>query len=115
MSKITGLGEVRRPPRVFACIVFAFGAALAAGGLWLAELGGSLYYFVAGAALASSAVLLWRGRLLGAWLYGAILLGTLAWALWEVGLNAWGLVPRLLLLSVVGAWLLLPRARRGLV
>ncbi len=114
MSEIIGLGEVHSPPRVFAAIVFALGALLAAGGLWLAELGGSLYYLIAGIGLVASAVMLWRGRLAGAWLYAAVLLGTLAWALWEVGLDAWGLVPRLALLSLLGAWLAIPRTRRGL-
>lgn len=115
MSEIIGLGEERPPPRVFAAIVFALGAVLGAGGLWLAELGGSLYYFLAGIGLILSASQLWRGRYAGIWLYGAVFLGTLVWALWEVGFDVWGLMPRLLLLGVLGAWLILPRARRGLV
>lgn len=115
MTEILGLGEVRRPPRVFATIVFALGGVLGAGGLWLAELGGSLYYVIAGVGLMASAVMFWRGRYAGIWLYGGVFLGTLAWALWEVGFDVWGLMPRLLLLGVLGAWLVLPRTRRGLV
>src|SRR5690606_19542990 len=77
-------------------IVFALiGLVLAAGGAWLAILGGSLYYLTVGIALVVAGVLLARRRLLGVWLYVAIFIGTLAWALWEVGLDGWGLVPRL--------------------
>lgn len=77
-------------------IVFALiGLVLAAGGAWLAILGGSLYYLIAGIALVVAGVLLARRRLLGVWLYVAVFIGTLAWALWEVGLDGWGLVPRL--------------------
>jgi quinoprotein glucose dehydrogenase len=90
------------------------GAVLTTGGVWLAVLGGSLYYAVAGAAIVISAVLLWRGRAAGAWLYLVMLLGTVGWSLWEVGLDGWQLLPRLLLFMLLGLWLLTPWARRGL-
>lgn len=104
-----------RPPRIFAALLFLVGAALAAGGIQLALLGGSLYYAIAGAALVACAVLLWFGRRMGAWLFLLILLGTWGWAIWEVGLDGWQLMPRVLLLTVLGLWLLTPWARRGLV
>lgn len=103
-----------RPPRIFAVLLFLIGAALAAGGMQLVLLGGSLYYAVAGAALILSAILLWRGRRTGAWLYLLILLGTWAWAFWEVGLDGWQLMPRVLLFTLLGLWLLMPWSRRGL-
>jgi quinoprotein glucose dehydrogenase len=103
-----------RPPRIFAGLLFLIGAVLAAGGTQLALLDGSLYYAVAGLALVFSAILLWLGRRLGAWLYLLVLLGTWAWAFWEVGLDGWQLMPRVLLLTVLGLWLLTPWARRGL-
>jgi quinoprotein glucose dehydrogenase len=103
-----------RPPRIFAALLLLIGIVLAAGGVQLALLGGSLYYAIAGLALAVSAVLLWRGRLAGAWLYLLIVLGTWGWAIWEVGLDGWQLMPRVMLLTVLGLWLLTPWARRGL-
>ncbi|MGE0668104.1 MAG: hypothetical protein AB7O49_16230 [Sphingomonadales bacterium] len=107
-------GRPARPPRIFASLLFLIGAVLAAGGVQLLLLGGSPYYAVAGAALAVCAVLLWLGRRTGAWLYLAILLGTWAWAIWEVGFDGWQLMPRVLLLTVLGLWLLMPWPRRGL-
>ena len=103
-----------RPPRIFASILALIGLVLAVGGAWLVSLGGTPYYLVAGALIVGSAALLWRGSRRGAWLYVLVLIGTAAWALWEVGLDAWALMPRLLFLTVLGAWLLTPWARRGL-
>lgn len=103
-----------RPPRMYATLLFLVGLALAIGGVKLATLGGSLYYVVAGALVAVSAILLWLGRQLGVWIYLAMLVGTLIWALWEVGLDGWALMPRLLIWIVLGSWLLTPWARRGL-
>jgi quinoprotein glucose dehydrogenase len=42
-----------------------------------------------------SGVLLALRRAAGAWLYAAVFLFTLLWALWEVGLDGWALAPRL--------------------
>ncbi|MBK7250809.1 MAG: membrane-bound PQQ-dependent dehydrogenase, glucose/quinate/shikimate family [Gammaproteobacteria bacterium] len=100
--------------RVFALLLAVIGLALALGGARLLLLGGSAYYVVTGLLLAASAILLWRGQKSGLYLYGAILIGTLAWAIWEAGFDAWALMPRLGLLLALGAWLLLPLARRGL-
>jgi quinoprotein glucose dehydrogenase len=93
--------------RAWACVALAalfaiVGVTLFIGGLYLAVLGGSWYYFVAGAGLIASAVFLAQRRLLGAWIYAGLFLFTLFWALWEVGLDGWALVPRLL-----GPWVLL--------
>jgi quinoprotein glucose dehydrogenase len=108
------ISTVHRPRRIYAALLFLIGAALAIGGIRLAALGGSLYYVLAGTLVVASAILLWRGRRLGAWLYVAMLVGTLVWALWEVGLDGWALMPRLLMWIVLGLWLLTPWARRGL-
>jgi len=103
-----------RPPRLFAVLLLVVGGVLAVGGVRLAMLGGSWYYLIGGGAIVASAVLLWRGHRSGAWLYGAMILGTAIWALWEVGLDGWALVPRLLALFVLGLWLLTPGVRSGL-
>jgi quinoprotein glucose dehydrogenase len=108
--------------RAVGVLFILIGLVLAVGGAWLVALGGSPYYVAAGIGLVVSGVLLWRARPLGAWLYVAIFAGTVVWALWEVGLNGWALLPRVfapmvLLLAVI---LLLPaldrvRGRRQLV
>jgi glucose dehydrogenase len=87
--------------KIFALIVALFGLALAAGGLWLITLGGSWYYLLAGAGMLASGVLLFLQRLSGVWLYWLVFIGTLVWALWEVGLDPWALLPRVLALAVI--------------
>ncbi len=87
------------------------GLALAAAGGWLALLGGSWYYALAGAGLIACGVLIALGRRAGVWAYGALLSGTAIWALWEAGLDAWGLTPRLFEPMALGAWLLTPWVR----
>ncbi|KQW82643.1 glucose dehydrogenase [Brevundimonas sp. Root1279] len=83
------------------------GAVLAIGGGYLLFLGGSFYYLVAGLGLIASGVMLFRLSLVGVWIYILIFALTLVWALWEVGLNGWALVPRvfapavLLLLAIL--------------
>ncbi|HYD87175.1 MAG TPA: membrane-bound PQQ-dependent dehydrogenase, glucose/quinate/shikimate family [Vitreimonas sp.] len=77
-------------------IIGLVGVTLLIGGLWLAALGGSWYYFLAGAGLIAAAIPLMQRRMIGAWIYFAVFVATLIWALWEVGLeNGWALVPRL--------------------
>jgi len=83
------------------------GAVLIAGAAMLAADSGSLYYLAAGLVAAATGVLIWRGDRRGVWLYGAMLVGTLAWAIWEVGLDPWGLVARLVAPVVLGLPLLL--------
>jgi quinoprotein glucose dehydrogenase len=103
-----------RPPYVFATLLGAIAALLIAGGLRLVLLGGSPYFLIAGLVQVGSAVLLWQRNVWGAGLYAGMLLGTLVWALWEVGLTPWPLASRLAMPAGLGLWLLLPYARRGL-
>ncbi len=94
-------------------ILFLIGLALGAGGIWLASLGGSWYYIVVGLAFLIAAWLLYRRRSTALWLYAAIVLGTLAWAVWETGFD-WCDGPRGRHHRCWCAWLLTPWARRGL-
>jgi len=103
-----------RPPYIFSVIIILTGLVLLAGGVYLAGLGGSLYYIVAGFGLLASGYLLWQGKPWGSRIYGWVLLGTLAWGLFEVGFDLWALMPRLVALSVMGLWLLTPWVRRSL-
>ncbi len=79
---------------VLSMFLVLVGGWMAAGGSWLIGLGGSWYYLPAGILTLSAAFLVWRGQLLGLWLYLALLAGTLAWALIEVGFHFWLLLPR---------------------
>lgn len=76
-------------------ICILLGAVLAAGGVWLITLGGSLYYALAGAGLFATGVLLNHHKLAAIWLYLLVWIGTLGWAWWEVGADWWAQVPRL--------------------
>jgi quinoprotein glucose dehydrogenase len=89
-------------------VVALIGLALLGLGVWLAVLGGSWYYWIAGLALLASGILLAMGRSAGAWLYALILAGTTIWALAEVGLDGWALIPRLVAPAVLGIWIFLP-------
>lgn len=100
-----------RPPLILmltSLVLALTGLVLGLGGAWLVVLGGSLYYVITGLALLATAVLVWRGRVAALWLYALILLGTLAWAIWEVGFDFWALAPRGDVIAPSGLWLLLP-------
>lgn len=88
-------GWPRWPAIVLGILLALVGLALFAGGAWLAALGGSIYYLLAGLAVAASGILIARGRIAGVALYVLVFLATVAWALWETGLDAWALVPRI--------------------
>ena len=91
--------DARLPGRSWLLLVMAIllalaGAALVAGGTLLLGLGGSAYYLVAGLALLACAVLLLLRSPLALVLYALLVIGTLAWAVAEIGLDWWHLVPR---------------------
>lgn len=77
------------------------GAVLTFGGGWLVGLGGSPYYLLAGVGLIASGVFLILRNLLGFWIYLGVYVATLLWAQWEVGLNGWALVPRVIAPTVL--------------
>src|SRR5437868_12577178 len=83
-------------------------------GAWLAALGGSIYYVLAGIALIAAAVLLFRRRSEALVIYAGLLVVTILWALWEVGLDFWQLAPRGDLLVPIGILLILPWITRRL-
>ena len=91
-----------------AIVMALMGVVLLVGGIWLVVLGGSPYYVIAAAALLVTAWLLATGHAAALWLYAALLLGTMIWAVWEVGLDFWSLAPRGDILVPLGIWLLFP-------
>jgi len=94
--------------RALAVLVAILGAALAGGGAWLAMLGGSWFYFVAGVGFLTTALLLYRRLPAALSVQAALVAGALIWSLWEVGLDWWALVPRGDIIFIVGLLLLLP-------
>ena len=99
---------------ITAWILILLGTVLGAGGIWLAVLGGSWAYGVAGIALVACGALLLRRRRIALAVYAALLVAMAAWSLWEVGLDRWALIPRGALLAVIGLWLLAPWIDRSL-
>lgn len=95
-------------------LLAALGLGLFCGGVWLAVLGGSWFYLFAGAAMLACAGLLYRRCWAALWIYSALVVGSLGWAVWEVGFDWWQLGPRGGVLIVIGLWLLTPWVRRGL-
>ena len=91
----------RWPIWVVALGVLVFGLLFAAGGGYLVTLGGSWYFLLAGLGLIVSSALLFRQRLLGAWLFAAAMILTVIWAVADAGLNFWPLVSRLFALGVL--------------
>ncbi|KQQ64934.1 quinate dehydrogenase [Pseudomonas sp. Leaf127] len=88
-------------------IIVLLGLVLAANGFTLVRVGGSWYFLIGGLVMAVSGVLIAARRTAGAWLFGAFLLGTAAWALADVGLQFWPLFSRLFMFSAVGLAVLL--------
>ena len=99
---------------ILSLLLLLLGAAMAAGGAWLAWLGGSLYYLFAGIGIGLSGWLLLRRYPEGLFVYALTLFGTLIWAVWEVGFDWWALAPRGALLVALGILILLPPMVRHL-
>jgi len=76
-------------------VIALIGIMLALGGAKLIAVGGSWYYLFAGLALIVAGLAVAQRKLLGVWIYGGAFVATMLWAFWEVGLNGWPLVPRL--------------------
>jgi quinoprotein glucose dehydrogenase len=96
-------------------LVYAvIGLTLAGGGAWLAALGGSLYYVIAGIGILITGVLLILGRRSALLVYAAVLIGTLVWAVSEVGFDWWPLAARGDVIFPLGLWLLTPWITRNL-
>ena len=95
-------------------IFMLLGLALVGGGVYLATLGGSLYYVFAGAGLAVTGFLVFRARRAALFLLAVLLLATVVWSLVEVRFDWWQLLPRLDIWFAAGVWLLLPFINRRL-
>lgn len=73
-----------------AFVMLLLSAAMALPGLWLAALGGSFYYLIAGAGGIWACFTILRGRYVaGVGWFALVTLGTILWALWEIDRKAW--------------------------
>ena len=123
LASVLTVRETRQngPHAIAASLNAAFGAALGSIGAYLAYyglqlvmLGGSPYYLIAGAPLLVCAFLVFLRKPLARLIYAAILLATVAWSLFEAGLDFLALLPRLAAWLVVGLWFLAPWYRAGI-
>ena len=83
-------------------LIALIGLGLAGGGGYLVSLGGSWFFLLMGLAMLVSGVMIARRRPKGALIYGAALILTALWALWDAGLHFWPLVSRVLTFAVIG-------------
>lgn len=87
------------------------GLLLAGGGVWLILLGGSWYYLIAGLAFLITAVAFYRRHAAALFIFAAVTVLSLVWAIFEVGFDWWSLAPRgglivlIGLLMVIAAWI----------
>ncbi|HEX5934447.1 MAG TPA: PQQ-binding-like beta-propeller repeat protein, partial [Pseudorhizobium sp.] len=99
---------------VTAILLALVGIVLGIGGTQLLMLGGSPYYLIAGIGFLVTAVLLFMRRQAALVLYAVIVIASLIWAVWEVGLDWWQLGPRGGVIILLGIWLLTPWIRKPL-
>ena len=114
MSTEGASSRSRLLPTLLGILLLLMGLAMLVGGIKLVTLGGSLYYLLAGIGFGLSGALLMAGRRAALGLYAIVLFASTVWALMEVGLDWWQLVPRLALWFAIGIVLLLPWFRRPL-
>ena len=81
---------------ILALIIALIGVVLGIGGAWLLALGGSPYYLIAGLLMLASAWFLFKGRLLGGWIYIGLFALSAVWGFAESRGNAWAMVPWLI-------------------
>jgi quinoprotein glucose dehydrogenase/quinate dehydrogenase (quinone) len=89
---------------LIALLLGLLGLCLVLGGAWLTALGGSTYYLIAGLSCLVACGLYLGGSHYALYAVLAIALGTCIWAIAEVGLDFWQLVPRIawwLVLAVI--------------
>lgn len=92
--------------RMLTAVMFGLiGLASTLMGGWLLALGGSPAYLLFGLAVIATSGLLYARRIEALALYAATLLAWLAWAVTEVGLDWWQLMPRGGVPVLMGLWL----------
>src|SRR5699024_8428248 len=93
---------------IMAALLLISGIILFYGGVKLLLVGGSWYYLLAGIALIVITIPIFTYYPIALYGYAAFLFCSTLWAIHEVGLNWWQLVPRLWVWYVFGLLLLIP-------
>jgi len=91
---MTPFPRFRSPVALTGGLFVLLGLALAGGGGWLAWLGGSIYYVVAGVALLVVGGLLIARRRAALHVFAALLFGTAAWSVYDIGFDWWPMAAR---------------------
>ncbi|RRW40783.1 glucose/quinate/shikimate family membrane-bound PQQ-dependent dehydrogenase [Pseudomonas luteola] len=113
MNETTGpFAKTRLFSTLVGIVLVLISLAMLVGGVKLITVGGSFYYALAGAGIFITGILLVLAHRAALPLFALVLFASTLWALYEVGLDWWQLVPRLALWFVVGIVLLLPWIRR---
>jgi len=100
---------------ISAAVIGLIGLMVAIGGIWLISLGGSFYYLLCGGAIVATAALLFLRKREALWLYAAVILATVIWAIAEIGFDWWQLAPRGDIIFLIGLYLCLPFMIRPLI
>lgn len=111
MNSIAPTTRSRTALRVSAVLFILVGLATATGGVRLIFLAGSPYYLIAGVVVILTGLLMLAAKREALWLFALFLVASTVWALYEVGLDWWQLLPRLDAWFVMGLWMLLPWVR----
>lgn len=101
-------------PRATAAIVALLGLAMAIQGAQLLVSGGTPYFLTAGLLMTVSALQLWRLSPSGFFIYAAVLLLTLGWAVYEAGIEFWLVGSRIWIVGTISLWLCSVWVRRPL-
>lgn len=109
-TKSTGVWTLR----ITAILILALGVPMVISGVELLFVGGTPYYAVAGLLIAASAVQLWRAHRSGFYLFAAVLVLTLAWAVNEAGTDFWLVGSRIWLVGLISMWLCRKKIRQRL-
>ncbi|MBV7562559.1 membrane-bound PQQ-dependent dehydrogenase, glucose/quinate/shikimate family [Pseudomonas sp. sia0905] len=80
-------------------VILATGLFFSVNGYRLIALGGSAYFLIAGVLMLAAGVQIVRARSSGGVLFTLVFVGSLAWSLWDAGLDFWPLISRLMVLT----------------
>lgn len=104
-----------KPPRILGLLLALLGATTVIGGVNLLLMNDSPYFFVIGIGMLISGLLLARGKKMGAYAYAGTLAIIILWSLFEVGFDVSQLLPRIVVPSLIGAYIFSDKVKSRLV